>query len=105
MAVSIRIDPWAADYDGAPAVDEDEGPGGAVDCTVETTEWEAIIPDDVPRPTAMAFVDGVQRTEARVVCDGDGRLSYGALASIGVGCALLENGAARLETQQPVRAL
>lgn len=105
MALKIRIDPWAAEYDGAPRLEDDEGMQPTeIDPFVEMAEWQPLAANDAPRPPAIVFVDGVQRTEANVICDGDEGLSYGALASIGVGAAFVEN-TARMATETPIRTL
>jgi hypothetical protein len=106
MALTIRLDPWGTDYDGGLQLpEEDEAHPATVDPTVETEVWEPILPNDAPRPEAIVFVDGVQRTEAKLVCSSDEGYSYGALASIGVGATFVEAGRARMVTQTPIRTM
>jgi hypothetical protein len=106
MALTIRLDPWGPDYDGGANIpEEDEGHGAKIDPTVETTVWEPIVPFDPPRPDTFVFVDGVQRTEAKLVCSSDVGFSYGALASIGVGASFVTAGSARMVTRMPIRTL
>ncbi|HXG36589.1 MAG TPA: hypothetical protein VNL15_06450 [Dehalococcoidia bacterium] len=105
MALSLRIDPWAAEYEGALQIEEAEAvPPVAVDPTVETADWSPVEPEYVPCPETVVFIDGVQRTEVRVIGEEEGRLVYGAFASIGVGAAISRNGGSTVEPV-PVRRI
>ncbi len=98
MPLTLRIDPWATEYEGALQLDDEQsGPPVAVDPFVETEEWRPIEPEYVPRPDTVVFIDGVQRVEVRVIGEEDGRLVYGAFASIGVGVAVTRRGDSRVE--------
>jgi uncharacterized protein len=67
----LQLDPWAADYEGAIQIDPgDDNAPDQVDAGVETGEWKPCpAPDGTAIPT-LYFVDGVRRTEARVLAWG-----------------------------------
>lgn len=91
--LSLRIDPWAASYESALQIAEDEQtPQVAVDPLVETEDWGPRQPEAQPAPERIAFIDGVQRVELRVIGDEDGRLVYGAFASVAAGAAITAAG-------------
>jgi len=92
MPLTLRLDPWQPSYESALQVDEDEAFGTDVDPTVETSDWQPIEPQFVERPKSIAFVDGVQRVEYRVVGTDEGHTAYGALASIAVGASIVSDG-------------
>jgi hypothetical protein len=90
----LRLDPWAAQYDGSIQIGADDEPV-PVDVRVEQAAWAAIRPPAAPRPRRIAFVDGVRRIEHRLlVADGE-RTVFGLLGSFGVG-AVLVDGIARV---------
>jgi hypothetical protein len=93
----IRLDPWAAEYEGAIQIGNgDEGlEPPRVDIRVESTIWDAIPPSAAKSRPRLAFVDGVRRIEHRLLVeDGDGTV-FGLLGSFGVGAAVVD-GAARV---------
>lgn len=68
--------------------EEEDEPSVDVDTSVEIadcSEWRALSPEPAPPPASIAFVDGTQQLEARVTLEEEGRLVYGALASLAVG--------------------
>jgi hypothetical protein len=93
----IRLDPWAAEYDGAIQI------GGGVeglelprvDTRVESPTWAAVRPPPGPSPEQMAFVDGVRRIEHRLLIDQEEVTIFGLLGSYGVG-AVIVDGLARV---------
>lgn len=105
--LTLRIDPWAASYESALQIDEEEQqPKVDVRTDVEPGEWSPRLPEPLPAPESIAFIDGVQRIEMRVIGDEDGRLVYGAFASIGVGAAITSPGKpARIESALPHRII
>ncbi len=88
-AYSLRLDPWAAEYEGSIQV-LDGGEPAAVDTRVERAAWLAIRPPSGPRPARIAFVDGVRRIEHRLLVEGAGRTAFGLLGSFGVGAVVVE---------------
>ena len=91
---TLRIDPWAAEYEGMVQVTE-EAEAPSVDIRVETAAWAAIRPAPAPRPRRIAFVDGVRRIEHRLLIGDGEKTVFGLLGSFGVG-AVLVDGAARV---------
>lgn len=81
----LRIDPRPTTYDSvaeATFATEDEG---AITQDVERDVWEPIAPShDVATPD-IAFVDGVERRDARVSAEGDGMPFAGMLVSYAAG--------------------
>jgi uncharacterized protein len=85
----LRLDPWAAEYEGAVQV-LDGGEPASVDTLVEQAAWAAIRPAPAPPPSRMAFVDGVRRIEHRLVVDAGERTAFGLLGSFGIGAVVVE---------------
>lgn len=107
MPLSLRIDPWTPAYESAYQIDQDdEDPAPVeVDAFVETADWSPVVPQFRALPDTVAFVDGVQRVETRLIAEGDGRTVYGALASIAAGAAFCRPGGSLLDPQAPDRIL
>ncbi|MBI1886626.1 MAG: hypothetical protein HYS09_10005 [Chloroflexi bacterium] len=106
MPLTLRIDPWATEYEGALQIEEElPGPPVSVDPLVETEDWRAIAPENLPRPETIVFIDGVQRVEVRVIGEEEGGLVYGAFASIGVGAVVSRPAGAQVEPHVPQRII
>jgi hypothetical protein len=106
MPLTLRLDPWTPTYESALQIEEDEtGPQPAVDPFVETDDWKAPPPQFVERPETIAFVDGVQRVEMRVIGDRDGKAVYGAFASVAVGAVFARQGGSTVAAETPLRVL
>ena len=92
----VWVDAWSPEYGassdfdgGLPTSDEE------VDPYVESAEWEAIVPAAVPvRETA--FIDGVDRVDARAFLENQGAIAPGLFGSVGAG-AVISNGRARFD--------
>lgn len=87
----LRIDPWAPEYDAALQLVADEttpDTAEAVDPSVETATWQAIVPAPRPRPP-LALVDGVRRVELRVLAGENEPPRYGLFGSLAVGAVRL----------------
>src|SRR3989304_194739 len=74
---------------GAPG-----GPEVPVLWDVEMDEWRLVVPEFAPLPSPVAFIDGVQRIELRVLTDNDGARVFGAFASLGGGAGVAAEGGA-----------
>ncbi len=106
MALALRIDPWASEYESALQMDEepdDHAPDVRTD--IEGDEWRLMIPEFMPLPSPVAFIDGVQRVELYVLADHEGSRVYGAFASVGVGAVFAREGEPLLAPERPQRAL
>jgi hypothetical protein len=88
----VRLEPWAAEYEGAIQLPDDE-PAGAVELGVEPVGWGPIRPDAAARPARSAFVDGVRRIEHRLLIEHAERTVFGLLGSYGVGATFVDGGA------------
>jgi hypothetical protein len=74
------------DYEGSVDIDPDEtGSRGDIDPTVETHDWKAVPPPSVETLPALYFIDGVQRTEARVLAWRDDALIHGMFGTVAAG--------------------
>lgn len=105
---TIRLDPWRPDYgadvEPAPGVDE---PTAAVDPDVETSDWSRpLVPEppadsELPEPLRSSgplfFVDGVRRTDARLLVEEGERRAWGIAASYAVGAVASVGGRAVVE--------
>jgi hypothetical protein len=102
----IRLDPWAAEYEGAIQIGNgDEGlEPPRVDIRVETAAWEAIRAPAGAAPVRLGFVDGVRRIEHRLLVEEGERTVFGLLGSFGVG-ATVADGTARVVHETVGRVL
>jgi hypothetical protein len=91
---ALRLDPWAAEYEGMIQLQEGDEPV-AVDTTVESSTWRALRPEAAPSGPRIAFVDGVRRIEHRLLIGAAERTLFGLFGSSGVG-AVLVDGRARV---------
>jgi uncharacterized protein len=74
------------DYEGSVEIDPDEaGSQGDIDARVETHDWKAVPPPSVQTLPALYFIDGVQRTEARVLAWREDSLIHGMFGTIAAG--------------------
>lgn len=107
MALALRVDPWASEYESALQLDEEpDDHAPEVIINVETDEWKLVEDIEVvPLPSPVAFIDGVQRVELQVLADHEGNRVYGAFASVGVGAVFADEGEPSLAPERPQRAL
>ena len=109
MPLTLRLDPWTPTYESAFQIEEDDGNGSPADVDpyveCKADEWRPRLPDYVEKPESIAFVDGVQRVEMRVIGDDSGRTVYGALASVAVGTVLVRAGRCAVDAELPLRVL
>ena len=80
-ALTLRVDPWAPEYDASLQLVEDDDEAAPVDITVERPAWGAVAPAPGATPP-LSIVDGVRRVELRVVSEVDGRICYGLFGSV-----------------------
>ena len=108
MALTYTIDPWASEYESALQMSEepdDDDTAIPVRLDTETADWRLIEPEHAPLPSPVAFIDGVQRVELRVLTDQEGRQVYGAFASVGVGAVFAGGGEPDIASERPQRTL
>ena len=101
--MDLRADPWRPDFGaGAEIGFDDEISEAAVDVSVETADWSrgvVVAPCD---PEAFTFVDGVMRSELRVMAsDGDKR-AWGLVGSFAAGAVTCNGSAAFTAEDNPV---
>lgn len=104
-AYTLRLDPFAPEYDAAIQVGEADTPLATVDATVESAVWQAVRPAQVPLPERVFFVDGVRRIEHRLFVESREARLFGLLASFGVGATRLAGRSACVVGEQVERVL
>jgi len=88
---TVRLDPWAADYEGGLGmVESEDEPFAEVDTSVETDDWRPLRPAPGPPPATIAFVDGVRRIEHRLLVESESRTVFGLLGSFAVGATQVD---------------
>lgn len=102
--LSLRIDPWSAEYDASIQLAADATPP-EVDTAVEGRAWEAVRPCAGAGPERVAFVDGVRRIEHRLLLEGAAGTYYGLLGSFAIGAAQVGAGEARIDRAQVSRVV
>jgi uncharacterized protein len=81
----LQLDPWMPEYEGSVEIDPTETNVAGIDCSVEDSEWRAVEqcrPDAVP---TFYFIDGVRRTDARVMAWSLSGLIHGLLGTVAAG--------------------
>jgi hypothetical protein len=97
--LTLRVDPWAPEYDASLQLPEAEAEEAApVDVSVERPTWDAVDASAGVTPPLL-IIDGVRRVELRVVSDVDGRICYGLFGSAAVGAARLDTRAEIVEAE------
>jgi hypothetical protein len=105
-AYTLRLDPFAPEYDAAIQIGEAEAPTAPVDLTVESAAWVAVRPGAASAPSRIFFVDGVRRIEHRLFVETERATTHFALlGSFGVGAVRLERHGARVEGARVERVL
>jgi hypothetical protein len=109
VPLTYTIDPWASEYESALQMSEEPDDDDArisVRIDTETDDWQLLEPSaDLPLPSPVAFIDGVQRVELRVLTEHEGKQVYGAFASVGVGAVFADGGAPDIASERPRRTL
>lgn len=91
------VEPWNPQYGSSSETDEGLSPSEEeVDQFVETTNWKPVVPPGSDRPV-VAFIDGVNRVDARAYLGDGGRVVPGLFGSVGAG-AVVVDGTARFES-------
>jgi len=92
--LKLKADPWNPGYGaGAEAPFDEEATEVVADTAVETSDWtEPLSPHPCP-DEPVGFVDGVMRTDLRVLAQDGDRRAWGLLGSYGAG-GVLCNGTA-----------
>ena len=91
LGYTVRLDPWAADYEGGLQLLElEEDVPAAVDTTVETGDWRPIRPPPAAALKGIAFVDGVRRIEHRLLVEDEAHTVFGLLGSFAVGATQVD---------------
>jgi len=81
----LQLDPWMPEYEGSVEIDPADGGVSGVDATVEEPNWKSIRVSPVEIMPALYFIDGVRRTDARVLAWNEGGLVHGVLGTVAAG--------------------
>ena len=107
--LQLRIDPWAASYEGAYQLEDELSTAKAeVDLTPEVqdlAQWGPRTPAFIEAPDTAVFIDGVQRVELRVLGDSNGQIVYGAFSSVAVGAAVMRRGGSCVQPEPARRVI
>lgn len=105
--VQLRADPWRPDMGaGAEVSHDDDLATPFVDPGVETADWSRPISPESCDPETFFFVDGVMRTELRVLATNGTRKAWGAMGSYLAGAVCCDGKARFVCEDEPVgRAL
>lgn len=105
--VQLRADPWRPDLGaGAEASQDEELATPFVDPEVETADWSRPITPSPCDPDTFYFVDGVMRTELRVLATNGSRQAWGMLGSYLAGAVCCDGSARFVCEDEPAgRAL
>ena len=101
--IKLRADPWRPDHGvGAEVSFDDDMPRAITDPSVETTDWSRPIGPPPCAEEPVVFVDGVMRTELRVLAsDGDKR-AWGLIGSYAAGGVRCDGTASFVSEDRPV---
>lgn len=101
--MQLKADPWRPDFGvGAEISFDGEFAHAVVDTAIETTDWSRAV-DPIPcsaRP--FIFVDGVMRTEMRVMGVDGGARAWGLVGSYAAGGVLCDGTAGFVAEDRPV---
>jgi hypothetical protein len=81
----LKLDPWMPDYEGSVEIDSALATVSRVDTHVEDHEWKAVEPYAADVKPELYFIDGVRRTEARLLAWNQGGPVHGLLGSVAAG--------------------
>jgi len=107
MSLTLRIDSWASEYEGALQLGEADGEGGppaGLRLDIEVEQWQPRTPPPTSRPPVV-FVDGVRRVEVGVIQEDDGRIGYGLFGSYAAGAVICGAGGAAVDRREVCRRL
>ncbi len=110
MPLTLRIDPWASEYEGALQLagetDDNATPpaGLRLNVEAETADWRPVAPQPGGRPRAV-FVDGVRRVEVGVIREESGKMGYGLFGSYAAGAVVCNADRAAVERRQIARRI
>jgi hypothetical protein len=101
--MQLKADPWRPDHGvGAEVSFDGEMAHAVIDTEVETTDWSRPIDPGPCPPRPLIFVDGVMRTEMRVMAvEGDTR-AWGLIGSYAAGAVLCDGRASFVAEDRPV---
>ena len=104
--VQLRADPWRPDLGSGAEASEDDISQPFVDPSVETEDWSRPLSPEPCDPQAFYFVDGVMRTELRVLATNGKSKAWGMLGSYLAGAVCCDGTARFVCEDEPVgRAL
>ena len=81
----LQLDPWMPEYEGSVEIDPAETSVAGIDSTVEDSNWKAVEQSEPRALPTFYFIDGVRRTDARVMAWSPSGLIHGLLGTVASG--------------------
>lgn len=105
--MEFSVESWAPEYGSSLNVSSIEDADDQADATVEREldEWTPIDPVPATRPDEIAFIDGIQRIDARIWIHEDGISTPAVCVSLAAGATVCAPGTATTQGVQVARAL
>jgi len=105
--MEFSVESWAPEYGSSLNVSSIEDTEDQADATVERAldEWTPIDPAPATRPDEIAFIDGIQRIDARIWIHENGISTPAVCVSLAAGATVCAPGTATTHGVQVVRSL
>ena len=105
--MEFSVESWAPEYGSSLNVSSIEDADDQADATVEREldEWTPIDPVPATRPNEIAFIDGIQRIDARIWIHEDGISTPAVCVSLAAGATVCAPGTATTKGTRVARAL
>jgi len=94
----LRLDPWMPDYEGSIQIDPaEESVAGQVVTGIEAIDWKPVVAQASSPMPPLYFIDGVRRTEARVLAWNRAGLVHGLFGAVAAGAVSTTDRQARFD--------
>ena len=105
--MEFSVESWAPEYGSSINLPSVEDTDDRADATVERVldEWTPIDPVPESKPDEIAFIDGIQRIDARIWIHEDGISTPAACVSLAAGATVCAPGTATTQGMQLARSL
>ena len=105
--MEFSVESWAPEYGSSINLPAAEDADGHADATVERTldDWTPIDPLPASKPDEIAFIDGIQRVDARIWIHENGMSTPAVCVSMAAGATICAHGTATTEGVQVARSL
>ena len=105
--MEFSVESWAPEYGSSLNVSSIEDADDQADATVERAldKWTPIDPAPATRPDEIAFIDGIQRIDARIWIHENGISTPAVCVSVAAGATVCASGAATTQGVRVARSL